>query len=288
MVTYYVKKDEIYKVIATVDCNVYNERGLIFATCKEGDTFLFKAPANKISLSDDGALFTRYIESNLGARSAEYAEHLVDDSIHVNEYDKQNIEDAREHIAKSNIHITEDERTTWDGKANGNHTHAISDVTNLQSTLNAKADTSHTHTKSDVTGLDVGVKRIDYSTGSGEGILLHEKSSTLTASSGFSDYKEYKATKDVCLIYTVSNSPNSGQTGDFNSISYNYPLKMWMNMKVNGSYRMCEAAFRRICTGGADFIEVHLKSGDDVQFYTASIGNYSGYVRVRLLEFNYR
>jgi hypothetical protein len=41
----------------------------------------------------------------------------------------------------SNRFVTDTEKSTWNGKSEGIHTHAISDVTNLQTSLDAKQDT---------------------------------------------------------------------------------------------------------------------------------------------------
>lgn len=225
--------------------------------------------------------------------------HSGSSSIHVTGAERQNWNAAHTHSNTSSVHITSTERQTWNGKANGTHGHAISDITNLQTTLNGKASTSDIAnlqtalngkaSTSDLTSLDVGVKRVDYWTNEGEGILIHSKAETLTDVSSFSDSKEYTATKDVCLIYTVGNSPGSGYADDFkDGFYYNYPLKMCMSVKVNGTFYACEAANRRVCSGGIDFIQVHLKAGDVVKFQTSSVSTYTGYVRIRLLEYNYR
>lgn len=236
--------------------------------------------------------------NSIDALDESVTEHSGSTSIHITNAERQNWNAAHTHSNTSSVHITSTERQTWNGKANGTHSHAISDISNLQTTLNCKASTSDVSnlqnalnskaSTSDLAALDVGVKRIDYWTEQGEGIQIYSNSKTLTDASSFSDFKEYKATKDVCLIYTVTNSPGSGQTSDFSGFYYNYPLKMWMGVKVNGSYLVCEAASRRVCSGGIDFIEVHLKAGDEVKFNTSSISTYTGYVRIRLLEYNYR
>ena len=259
--------------------------------------------------------------NSIGDLDDSITDHSGSTSIHITEAERQNWNTAHTHTSKTDVHITETERQTWNGKANGTHTHAISDIANLQSTLNNKASTSdltnvqtslngkanstHSHAISDVanlqttldgkastsdlTALDVGVKRIDYWTGKGAGVTIHSKAETLTDASSFSDAYEYKATKDVCLIYTVGNSPGSGYADDFkDGFYYNYPLKLCMNVKVNGTYYACEAASRRVCSGGIEFIEVNLKAGDEVKFSTASVSTYTGYVRIKLLEYNYR
>jgi hypothetical protein len=51
----------------------------------------------------------------------------------------------------SNRFTTDAEKTTWNNKANGTHTHVISDVTNLQTSLDGKAPTSHAHPLSQLT-----------------------------------------------------------------------------------------------------------------------------------------
>lgn len=359
MITYYVKKGEVYKVSATVKCDIYDGNGEIFNSCEAGSFVTFNAPTAKIVVSDGSAVLSCL--SEVSGDLSGLSEHVNNSSIHTTPTDKsrwnsvagdlsdiendipelersvqtlgdtvdthigsntvhltnaerQNWNAAHTHTNTSDVHITSSERQTWNSKANGTHGHAISDITNLQTTLNGKASTSDIAnlqtalngkastsditnlqtalngkaSTSDLAALDVGVKRIDYWTEEGEGVQIYSNSKTLTDASSFSDSKEYKATKDVCLIYTVTNSPGSGQTSDFSGFYYNYPLKMWMGVKVNGSYLICEAASRRICSGGIDFIEVHLKAGDEVKFNTSSISTYTGYVRIRLLEFNYR
>lgn len=349
MVTYYVKKGEVYKVSATVKCDIYDGNGEIFNSCEAGSFVTFNAPTAKIVVSDGNAVLTclsevsgdlsglsehvnnssihttptdksrwNGISGDLSDIEREIPElersvqtlgdtvdtHIGSNTVHLTNAERQNWNAAHTHITTSDVHITSSERQTWNSKANGTHSHSLSDIGNLQTTLNGKANDTHTHaisdianlqttlngkaSTSDLNALDVGVKRIDYWTEEGEGVQIYSNSKTLTDASSFSDSKEYKATKDVCLIYTVTNSPGSGQTSDFSGFYYNYPLKMWMGVKVNGSYLICEAASRRICSGGIDFIEVHLKAGDEVKFNTSSISTYTGYVRIRLLEFNYR
>lgn len=47
--------------------------------------------------------------------------------------------------------LTDSERTAWNAKANGTHTHIISEITGLQTALDGKAATSHSHTLSQIT-----------------------------------------------------------------------------------------------------------------------------------------
>ena len=461
MVTYYVNKNDIYKVTATVSCDVLDGNNELIAICQSGETISFKAPTSKISLSDDNAVLSRGVGSS--GDIGDVDEHVCDPSIHCTPEEKENwntavtskIPDFESHVKNSSVHVSASDRVNWNGKLDkyevyesivvnplgdrsgdanvrgfayviprtgyvtaidtycrtegdaapypttitavkvwrgngellgtssidyqGHITGSVQkykfstpfyvergeelrvtyhtgdnwnateytvgvmdcciacvaltsgerggligvDGTITDSTCtakhywyidaekfapfehlddegkhlrdgereswNAKANENHTHTTSDITDLDVGVKRIDYGFEDGEGVSIYTKSSgQLSNTSGFSDYKEYKATKDVCLIYHVSNSPNSGNVSDFSSISYNYPIKLWMNVKINGSYRLSYATYRRICTGGLDFIEVHLKAGDEVQFCAASVDKFSGCVSIKLLEFNYR
>lgn len=337
MITYYVKKGEVYKVSATVKCDIYDGNGDIFNSCAAGSFVTFNAPTAKIVVSDGNAVLTSL--SEVTGDLSGLSEHVNNSSIHTTSTDKSrwngvaadlsDIETeipglktsvqtlgntVNTHTNNNTVHVTSSERQTWNDKANGTHSHAISDITNLQTTLNGKASTSDIAnlqtalngkastsdisnlqtalsgkvSTSDLAALDVGVKRIDYWTGKGAGVTIHSKAETLTDASSFSDSKEYKATKDVCLIYTVGNSPGSGYSSDFTGFYYNYPLKLWMDVKVNGTYYACEAANRRVCSGGIDFIEVHLKAGDEVKFSTSSVSTYTGYVRIRLLEYNYR
>ena len=41
------------------------------------------------------------------------------------------------HVNDTSPHVSSSDRNTWNSKANGTHSHAISDITNLQSTLNS-------------------------------------------------------------------------------------------------------------------------------------------------------
>lgn len=56
----------------------------------------------------------------------------------------------------SNRFVTDAEKTTWNSKANGTHTHAISDVTNLQTTLDGKALKSSVENKTLLASAWVG------------------------------------------------------------------------------------------------------------------------------------
>lgn len=119
MVTYYVKKDEVYKVSATVNCAVYDANSNVFASCDAGSIVTFKAPTSKISLSDNNAALT-CISETPGDLSG-LTEHVNNSGIHVSAKDKQtwnetaqNLPDITEHINDSGIHVTEDQKAALD------------------------------------------------------------------------------------------------------------------------------------------------------------------------------
>lgn len=96
MVTYYVKKDEVYKVSATTECVVKDGNGEQIAVLAPGESITFKAPTTEITLSDDNAAFTRIqATSGTGAgSSAECIEHIANTGIHVTQADKQRWDNA--------------------------------------------------------------------------------------------------------------------------------------------------------------------------------------------------
>jgi len=123
MVTYYVKKGDIYKVTATVNCAVYNANGAIITTCDAGDDIYFNAPTAKITLSDDNAALTHSVENSIDVDGV--SEHLVNSNIHVSTNEKANwnrtvdtvitktpIFDS--HLVDSSAHVTAEERSKWD------------------------------------------------------------------------------------------------------------------------------------------------------------------------------
>lgn len=119
MVTYYVKKDEVYKVSATVNCAVYDANNKVFVSCDAGSIVTFKAPASKISLSDDNAALTCISETS-GDLSG-LTEHVNNSGIHVSSKDRenwngavQNLPDIIEHIDDSGIHITDEQKAALD------------------------------------------------------------------------------------------------------------------------------------------------------------------------------
>lgn len=123
MVTYYVKKDDIYKVTATVNCAVYNSNNETLVTCDAGESVAFKAPTAKISVSDDNASLIRLVNESSGG-GAGIAEHMADSSVHVSNAEKLNWNSSVDsvttkhpvydsHIDNSTAHITADERKNW-------------------------------------------------------------------------------------------------------------------------------------------------------------------------------
>ena len=124
MVTYYVKKGDIYKVTATVNCAVYNSNGSTFVTCEAGNSIKFNALSAKISLSDDNAALTRSVESSIDVDGV--SEHLANSSIHVSPNEKANwnstvdtvtqkFPNIESHIDNSTLHLTSQEHEALTG-----------------------------------------------------------------------------------------------------------------------------------------------------------------------------
>ena len=115
MVTYYVDKDEIYKVAATVNCAVYDASGSTIATCDAGLNVVFKAPTSKIMVSDDNAALTRLSESSGGSGgsggSGDFAEHMANSTIHVTADEK-----ARWNAVAETGGVSDDDRAYWNAK----------------------------------------------------------------------------------------------------------------------------------------------------------------------------
>lgn len=129
MVTYYVNKNDNYKVIATVSCEVLDGNNNLIGTCSSGETLTFKAPTSKISISDDNAVLTRNIESSVGTGDVD--KHVCDPSIHCTPEEKENWNAAvdsisttltelenkvDEHINDTDVHVTPTDRYNWDKK----------------------------------------------------------------------------------------------------------------------------------------------------------------------------
>ena len=120
MVTYYVKKNEVYKVSATENCEIYDANGDVFASCDAGQTLSFTAPTSKISFSDESVAFERVVDEN-SELHASVIEHLGDSNSHVTATDKGNWNETVEkvntdfgvmsqHIDDGSIHLTEKDR----------------------------------------------------------------------------------------------------------------------------------------------------------------------------------
>lgn len=118
MVTYYVEKDEIYKVSATVNCAVYDASGSTIATCDAGSIVTFKAPTDKILISDNNAALTCISESASGDLSG-LTEHVNNSAIHVTAAEKAAWNSAVDavtvdtatfaaHMENNTIHLTAD------------------------------------------------------------------------------------------------------------------------------------------------------------------------------------
>lgn len=119
MVTYYVEKDEIYKVSATVNCAVYDASGSTIATCDAGSIVTFKAPTDKILISDNNAALN-CISETPGDLSG-LTEHVNNSSIHVTATDKANWNrvvdtspDWNNHVNNSTLHVTADQKAALD------------------------------------------------------------------------------------------------------------------------------------------------------------------------------
>ncbi len=124
MVTYYVKKNEAYKVTATVDCIIYNSTGGKIATCPAGTTLTFKANTDKISLSDYNAVIDRAVDdSNLNSGTVN--EHVCDPNIHVTPEDKEKwngtansvTDELNNHVGDPIPHVSSSDRTQWNSVA---------------------------------------------------------------------------------------------------------------------------------------------------------------------------
>lgn len=108
MVTYYVKKNEIYTITSINECKVYNASGVLVATCPANSSINITAATNKLKLSDDYAAIQKATDSpGSGAISEELLEHINNSEIHTSAGEKTFIDN---HIADSDIHLSKEEK----------------------------------------------------------------------------------------------------------------------------------------------------------------------------------
>lgn len=108
MVTYYVKKNEIYIITSVNICEVYDASNVLVATCPANSSINITAASNKLKLSDDYAAITRAAESpGSGATSEECLEHIHNSDIHTSAAEKTS---CSNHIADTSIHVSGDEK----------------------------------------------------------------------------------------------------------------------------------------------------------------------------------
>lgn len=169
MKTYYVKKNEIYIVTATVDCDVYNEAGDLIVTCPANSSININPPTNKISLSDDNAALRKAFTESGGTTEA-CEQHIIDDDIHTTAVEKSN---CRSHISNSNIHVTASDKTKIDGAAQRGENVSFSNIT--KNSDNSELSDNSVLNKSECDSLYAGlVGEIKYYAGSSapEGYLV--------------------------------------------------------------------------------------------------------------------
>lgn len=123
MVTYYVKKGEVYKVSATVTCDIYDGNGDIFNSCEAGSFVTFNAPTAKIVVSDGNAVLTCL--SEVSGDLSGLSEHVNNSSVHTTPTDKSrwnsvagDLSDVENHIDDSDIHVTSNEKNSWTTSSN--------------------------------------------------------------------------------------------------------------------------------------------------------------------------
>ena len=169
MKTYYVKKNEIYIVTATVDCDVYNEAGDLIVKCPANSSININPPTNKISLSDDNAALRKAFTESGGTTEA-CEQHIIDDDIHTTAVEKSN---CRSHISNSNIHVTASDKTKIDGAAQRGENVSFSNIT--KNSDNSELSDNSVLNKAECDSLYAGlVGEIKYYAGSSapEGYLV--------------------------------------------------------------------------------------------------------------------
>ena len=113
MATFYVKKDEIYKVTATTDCQVLDSSGLLITYCSAGEEIRFKAPTSKVTVTDNNALLRKSVDESTIVEVSGLSEHIENTDIHTTAEEKQQIAGVTAHPTDATVHITADERSAW-------------------------------------------------------------------------------------------------------------------------------------------------------------------------------
>ena len=116
MVTYYVKKNEIYNIKAIDICRVYDSNDTLIVRCEAGESIEFKAPTDKISISDANAALTRVV--NIHEVVKEFTEHTCNEESHIKPDERVNWDtgftDATNHINNGEIHVTAEQKQVLD------------------------------------------------------------------------------------------------------------------------------------------------------------------------------
>lgn len=120
MVTYYVKQGEVYKVSATVTCDVHDGNGTLMLTCPASSIITFKAPTTKVSLSDDNAVISCI--SEVSGDLSGLTEHVNNSSVHTTYSDKlmwndavNELSEVKNHVDNDTVHITAAEKIALGG-----------------------------------------------------------------------------------------------------------------------------------------------------------------------------
>lgn len=113
MATFYVKKDEIYKVTATTDCQVLNASGGLITYCKAAEEVTFKAPTSKVTVTDNNALLRKSVDEATIVEVSGLSDHIENTDVHTTAEEKQQVANVSTHVSDTKIHITADERLRW-------------------------------------------------------------------------------------------------------------------------------------------------------------------------------
>ena len=122
MVTYCVKQNEIYTIIPTTECRIYNASGVQVATCPAYGSMNIKATTNQLRLSDDNAVIKKVVEESAALLEA-CGDHLANFDIHTTAAEKA---DCLNHIANSTVHVSALEKTNFSNHLNSTSLHLTS------------------------------------------------------------------------------------------------------------------------------------------------------------------
>ena len=177
MVTYYVKENDIYTIVSTTVCVVYDATGEEIATCPANTTVNIKASTNKFTLSDNDAAIKKAITDSGEANTDGFSEHLLDASVHTTVSEKANFTN---HIADSSVHITFNEKENFINHINSGSVHLTSaDKTKISNSAQIGSNVSFQ--KVDVT--DVVCSSVVTTTVSTNTITKQKQSSGITDNS---------------------------------------------------------------------------------------------------------